>query len=363
MKNLILLAAFSLLFIGCSDEKKSAAAQMQQMPPLPVKAQVVKFERADFTKSYPALIMPFKEVEVVARVSGVLVKENFREGAFVKEGDTLYVIEKNEYEAKLNEAKAALLKAKANYNKASKDWSRAEYLFKNSAISEQQRDELMYANENSKAEVQKAEASLANAQIEYNYTTIKAPISGIVGLSSSDEGSYIDKDTSVSKLTTITALDSVYAQFSIPSSDILKYSAQIKNGAKVELLLGSKKYEGVVDFVSPKIDAQTDTLNLRAKFDNKNRELTIGSYAEVLLEGLGYENVAKIPEIALVKTPDATVVYVIEGGAVSMRAVKILHVDNGVAIVESGVKEGEQIVISNMAKLRPNSKVSIMSGE
>lgn len=366
MKNLaIFIVAVALLFVGCSDEKKSApaGAQAAQMPPLPVKAEVVKFEKANFTKSYSAVLKPFKEVEVVARVSGVLAKENFTEGAVVKKGDRLYEIQKDEYEAKLNESKAALQKAEANLNRASKDWERSDFLFKNSAISEQQRDQFLYTYDDAKAEAQKAKAALKNAQIEFDYTTIKAPIGGIVGLSSSDEGSYIDKETPSSKLTTITALESVYAEFSIPSSDIYKYSSQIKNGAKVTLNIGSKTYEGLVDFISPKIDLQTDTLLLRAKFENKERGLIIGSYVEVSLGGLSYESVAKIPEISLVKTPDATIVYVIEGSAVSMRAVKILHVDNGVAIIESGLNDGEQIVISNMAKLKPNSKVTVMDGK
>lgn len=366
MKNLTLsLMAVSLLFIGCSDEKKSASAQapMTQMPPVSVKEYVIKFDKANFTKSYSAMLKPFKEVEIVARVSGVLVKENFTEGAFVKKGDTLYVIEQDEYKAILDESKASLLKAYANFTKASKDWNRTEFLFKNGALSEQQRDEIMYTYESAKAEVQKIEAALKNAELNYSYTTIKAPIDGIVGLSGSDVGSYIDVDAQSSKLTTITALEQVYVEFSIPNSDISKYPSQIKNGAKVTLNIGSKTYNGVVDFISPKLDSQTDTLLLRAKFQNQNRELIIGSYVEVNLDGFSYEKVAKIPQNALVKTPDEILVYVIENDSIAMRAVKVLDVHEGMAIIESGVDENERIVISNIAKLKPNSKVIVMDGK
>lgn len=366
MKNLTLsLVAVSLLFIGCSDEKKGAAAHssMGQMPPVSVKSQVVTFSKANFTKSYSALLKPYQEVEVVARIKGVLVKENFTEGAFVKEGQILYEIQKDEYRAILNEAKASLSKAEANFNKALKDWSRAEFLFKNSALSEQQRDELFYAHESAKAEVQKAKAAVANAELEYGYTTIKAPIGGIIGLSSSDEGSYIDKDAQNSKLTTITAIHKLYAEFSVPSDDASKHALQIKNGTTLTLNMGAKKYSGRVDFVAPKLDSKTDTLLVRAIFENPNRELLVGSYAEVTLEGFSYENVAKIPQGALVKTPDATVVYLIENGAVSMKPIKILHVEDGVAMVESGIKESDEIAVSNIAKLKPNSKVTIMDGK
>lgn len=363
MKNLTLLVALSLLFIGCSDEKKSTAAQTQQMPPLPVKAQVVKFERADFSKSYSAVLKPFAEVAIVARVGGVLERENFKEGALVKKGDVLYEIQKEEYKAALDEAKATLLKAEADFNKAARDWKRAEYLFTNNAISEQQRDELFYAHDNAKAEVQKAKATLANTELNYSYTTIKAPLSGIVGISSSDVGTFIDEESQNAQLTTVTALHKVYAEFSLPSSDAMKYASEIKSGKKVSLQMGAKSYDGIVDFVAPKLDLQTDTLLVRAIFDNPERELSAGAYVEVTLGGFSYESIAKIPQSALIKTPDATVVYVIQDGVAMMRPLKILNVQDGVAMVESGIKEGEKVVISNIAKLRPNSKVTIVEGE
>ncbi len=365
MKSLALsLVMVSLLFLGCGDEKGAASSQSQmaQMPPLSVKAHAVKFERVDFTKSYSAVLKPFQEVQIVARVNGILEKENFIEGAYVKKGDVLYEIQKEEYKAALDEAKAALSKAEANFNKASKDWSRAEYLFKNSAISEQQRDELLYAHDNAKAEVQKAGAAVANAELKYSYTTIKAPISGVIGMSGSDEGSYINVDAPNANLTTITALESVYAEFSLPSSDVLKYASQMKIGAEVTLKVGSKSFVGLLDYIAPKVDAQTDTLLLRATFKNPARELVVGSYMSVSLGGFSYESVAKIPQNALIKTPDATLVYVAKDGVVSMRPVNVLRVEEGVAMIASGVKEAEMVVASNIAKLRPNSKVTLMEG-
>ncbi|MDA3909188.1 MAG: biotin/lipoyl-binding protein, partial [Sulfurimonas sp.] len=147
MKNLtILTVVLSLLLVGCSDEKKSTAVASKavQKPSLPVKVHSVKFTKAPLVKSYSALLKPFNEVNIIARVSGLLLSENFKEGTYVKKGDTLYEIQKNEYVASLNEVKASLLKAKANFNKALKDWERNEYLFKNNAISAVMRDELFY---------------------------------------------------------------------------------------------------------------------------------------------------------------------------------------------------------------------------
>lgn len=365
MKNFTVLAVvLSLFLVACNDDKKSMAAapQAAQMPPLPVKAYSIKFQSAPLIKSYSALLKPFNEVEIVARVSGVLISEKFKEGSYVKKGDTLYEIQKDEYTASLNEAKASLLKAEANFSKANKDWERNEYLFKNSAISAQQRDELFYTYEDAKAEVKKANAAVQNAQIKFDYTTIKAPISGTIGMSSSDVGSYIDASEPSAKLVTITALEPIYAEFSLPSGDVAKYISQIKNAKKVNLSVGAKTYNGEIDFIAPKIDAGTDTLQLRAKFENQNKDLIVGSYVEVKIDGLNYEHVALIPQEALVKTQDATVVFVIKDEIASMRPVKSVHVQDGIAYIEEGLLEGEKIVVSNIAKLRPNTKVTIVEG-
>ena len=362
MKNLVFLTVMlSLFLVGCDDKKSTQEApQAAQKPPVSVEVHTIKFEKAPLSNSYSTLLKPFNEVDIVARVSGVLMSKNFDEGAYVKKGDILYEIQKDEYAATLNEAKASLLKAEANFNKAHKDWTRNEYLFKNNAISAVMRDDLFYTYEDAKAEVTKAKAVLQNAQIKFDYTTIKAPISGIIGMRTNDIGSYIEVGKESALLVTITAQDPVYAHFSLPSSDVSKYLSQIKNGSKVSLSVGAKKYTGEIDFISPKIDAQTDTLKLRAKFQNKNNELIVGSYAEIEIAGLNYERVAKIPQKALIKTQDATVVYVVKDGVVSMKPINTVQVHDGIAYVEDGLVEGEKIVINNIAKLRPNAKVTIM---
>ena len=191
MKNIALsLAVAGLLLVGCSQESDSQASQasQMQMPPMPVKAFEVTHEDVVFSKSYSALLKPFQEVSVMARVNGVLEKTNFIEGSFVKKGTVLYEIQKNEYKSALESSQAAYEKAQANFLKTSKDFKRAEYLHKNKAISEQQYDELLFGINDAKATLQGSKAALDKAQIEYDYTTIKAPISGRIGISKNDEG-------------------------------------------------------------------------------------------------------------------------------------------------------------------------------
>lgn len=357
------LAIVGLLLVGCSQENNSQSvkAGAAQMPPMPVKAFEVSLEDTTFSKTYSALLKPYEEVEVVARINGVLEKKNFVEGSYVKKSATLYEIQKNEYKAALDSAQAVQKKAQANFDKVSKDFLRGEYLFKNKAISQQQYDALLYQYDDAKAELQVAKATLSKTQIEYNYTTIKAPISGQIGISKSDEGTYISTPNAI--LTTITALDPVYAEFSLPNSDVLKYRSQIKVGGEVSLSQSGESYSGVVDYIAPKLDSKTDTLLVRATFKNKNKNLVIGSFTEIKLDGFSYKNVAIIPEYALIKKPEAVLVYVInEGGTLSMRPVDIALVKDGKAIVVEGLNAGDKIVVSNIAKLKPNSTVSIIGG-
>jgi membrane fusion protein (multidrug efflux system) len=365
MKNVILsLAIVGLLLVGCSQESdsKSAQASKKQMPPVPVKAFDVTLQDTTFSKSYPALLKSYQEVEVVARVSGVLEKENFVEGSFVKKGTLLYEIQKNEYKAAVDSADAMLQKSGASFVKASKDFKRAKQLIRKKSISEQQYDTYFYEYSNAKASLQGAKANLAKAKIEFDYTTIKAPISGQIGISRSDTGTYISTQNSL--LTTITALDPVYVEFSLPHSDVTKYRSQIKVGGEVSISVNGESYQGRVDYIAAKLDVTTDTLLVRATFKNISDTLVIGSFIEIKLDGFSYKNVAIIPQYALVKTPEALLVYVIEeDGALSMRSVDVALVKEGNAIVVGGLNGGEKIVVSNIAKIKPNSKVSIIGGK
>jgi len=365
MKNIALsLSILGLILSGCSSEEKTQTAKgaQMQMPPLPVKAYEVKLQERAFSKSYAAILKPFEEVAVVARVSGVLLAQKFVEGSYVKKGSILYEIEKDEYKAALDLATATYKKAQASYTKVKKDFARGEYLFNNKAISQQQYDELTYQRDSAKAELQATKASHAKALLEYNYTTIKAPISGQIGISQSDVGSLITAANT--HLATITALEPLYAEFSLPNSDVLKYRSQITLGARVSMEQGGAVHEGIIDFIAPSLDAKTDTLLVRSKFQNSSKTLVIGSYAQIKVDGFVYKNIAIVPESALIKTPEAVVVYVIgEEGVLSMRPVEIAQVSNGEAIVTSGLEAAEKIVVSNIAKIRPNIKVSIMGGD
>lgn len=350
----------ALLLSGCFDGEQAKAPA--QMPPLPVKAFEVSYGETTTAKSYPAVLKPYQEIDLIARVSGYLTKRSFKEGSKVKQGELLYEIEQSEYLAALNVAKARVATLQSNYDKAEVDFNRATTLYKKEAISTEQMDNARFAYDAAKATLAEAKASLQSAQLSYDYTTIKAPIGGLIGLTSNYEGAYIEKGT---KLATITMQDPIYAEFSLPKADIARVLPQIKDGsAKKELIVDGKKYDAVVDYISPTVDAKTDTLLFRLKVQNSSGELIVGNFAKVEVSNIAVGHVSVVPENAVIKTAQASIVFVVGAdGIINPRPVEVGEIVSGGIVIKSGIKEGEKIVRSNMAKLRPATKVQIIADE
>ncbi len=345
-KKSILTIAF--VFLGLNTLN---AEEKPQLPPLPVEVFKVENKTSTTIKTYPSIIKTFEEVNVTARVKGLLVEKYFNEGDFVKRGTLLYKIEQDTYLANLN-------MKKAEFTKAQKDYQRAKSLIASKSISEQSFDDYSYKYETSKA-------SLQQAQIEFDYTKIYAPIDGIIGLKKFDIGNLVGSNETNSLLVTITNTNPVYAEFSLTKDDASRYISQIKNkNSKVNLVTANKTYEnGTVDFISPKIDSNTDTLLLRAKFKNENNGILIGEFGKIEISNLDLGKVFVVPENAILKTTKGTFVYVIEDSTAKLKPVKTgILIKEGITI-ESGLNENEQIIISNLAKLKPDTKIQILNKE
>lgn len=217
MKRLLLTVMTIVLgFTGCNEEQATnKPAQAQERPALPVKAFTVKAGDAIISKSYPGLITPFEEADVTARVKGILEKKHFKEGSLVKKGDLLYTIEPDTYKANLDQAQA-------NFNKADKDYIRANALLKSKAISIQDYDTYEYTYEDAKAK-------LTEAKIQYSYTKVVSPISGIAGIKQSDIGDLVGSDATNTLLVTVTSVDPIHVEFSLSNDDIGTFLSQVRS--------------------------------------------------------------------------------------------------------------------------------------
>ena len=326
-----------------------------EAPALPV--QVFKAEKKDITtsKTYPTILKAVEQVDIIARVSGTLKEKNYTEGQFVKKGTLLYKIEPDTYLANLN---SNLNSKKANFIKAKKDFDRAKSLIASKSISPQQFDDYTYQYESSKA-------ALDEAQIQYNYTNVTSPIDGIAGIKKQDIGDLVGTTPANSTLVTITNTNPIHAEFSLPKEDMNKYISQIReNKAKITLVVGDKLFNGTIDFVAPIIDTNTDTLLVRAKIENPNNELIVGNFSQIEVSNLDLGDIFVVPENAILKTAQATVVIVVgEDNIAKPTPVVVGDLIKEGVVVKSGLKGGEKIIISNIAKIRPNTKVQIVDKE
>ena len=355
MKNLLMslvLLTSSLLF-----------AEGRQPPATPVKVFTVNDKAVEITKKYPATIKAQKSVNIIARVSGMLEKRYFEEGSFVKKGQNLYRIEQRTYQADIDSSRAALNSTKALLVKVTSDWKRYENLYEKKAISASQKDEYYYNYQDAIANVNNAKAALKNAKIQYEYTQIKAPMDGIVSITQLNVGNFVNANTT---LTTLTKVDPVYVEFSMPQADIGQYLAQIKSDkVKFSMNCENRCIEGgVLKYISPTLDSSTDTLLLRTQFENKNSEVIIGQFTNINISNIPMPNVTTIPEEAIMQNGTNSVVYIIDENSVAeIKPVRLTGKSSkdGV-IIESDLKVNDKIIISNIAKIRPGVKVQIVAG-
>ncbi|ARU48572.1 efflux RND transporter periplasmic adaptor subunit [Sulfurospirillum diekertiae] len=367
------LGAF--LVTGCSSQDKKAAGGMPAMPPLSVSTYKVITSDVPVSLEYPAKVKSMQQVNIVARVSGVLEKKHFTEGSFVKAGDTLYQIDSDRYEALMQEAVADVGMKEATLKQATRDWDRTKALFEQDAVSQKERDAALSAYESAGASLKSSQAALKKATIDFNYTKVKATISGMTSLNAQDVGSYVGSSSDTMTLTTITQTDPIYVEFSLPDIELLKKRYVMGTGnwnslaqAKLPIQLstpdGSKYAKmGTLDFIDSYVDAETSTIKARATFANPNNILIPGLFVRVNVEGLVYKDAISIPQKALLQEAIGSFVYVVKEGKATKVPVKAGTVHNDTYIIESGLSAGDVVITDNLTKLRPGSAVNVIEAK
>ncbi|WP_297327206.1 efflux RND transporter periplasmic adaptor subunit [uncultured Bartonella sp.] len=299
--------------------------QEQRMPP-PSKAsgKIIHQAEVPLYYEYAARVVAYRETEVRARVGGILLHRNFVEGSEVKQGDILFEIDPDKYEAAVASARAQVAQAQANYDQSVRDADRAEELVKQKVQSTSLRDQAFAKRDADEATLMQTKAELRTAELNLEYTKVAAPISGLTSREAVSEGSLIGTDPTSSLLTTITQLDPIYVNFSFADGEyeqirhlmdeMQKRGEKIDN-LKVTVRLGEGvdyPEQGTVDFTSPTIDKQTGTLGARAVIANPNRRLVPGMFVRVTVTGIKMADAITIPESALVQNSSGQFVYVLK---------------------------------------------------
>ena len=361
---LIILAAIGVrVGISAYDSMQSAKERRAQKAP---NVLVDTIKDVDIIRSYeaPGRVVSKYRVDVLARISGYLQKSYFKEGDFVKAGQTLFLIEPAEYSNAASVAKADVSNLKAQLNYAEKQLARAEDLVKKDYIAKSQYDNLLAQRDSLKAQLASAQSRYNDSNRNLSYTNIKAPVDGRVGIIDVTVGNYVSSASGA--LTTINSIDPMYVTFPLESIDYNTLAAadgSDNKARKVELYFsdGTKyPYDGVQNFTDNKIDQSTGTVTLRATFQNPNQELLHGEFVNVKLYTNKPVKTPVVPLIAVQENQAGKYVYRLDAQDLPQLVyIKVngQHGDNW--IVKEGLKAGDRIIIEGLQKVTPNTPVTI----
>jgi membrane fusion protein, multidrug efflux system len=353
------------------------AARSQPAPGGPPAVGVVRAERQQVTQTdeFIGRIQAVGRVALVARVTAFLEKRQFVEGAEVKQGDLLYLLEQPPFKAQVDADVASVAQLEAQHLYAEQQLARGRSLLTSPAGQQQQVDQDV-ANERSlAAQVGAAVAQLQQAQINLAYTEIRAPIDGKITTTTVTEGNVVSQTSGT--LATVVSQDPMYVIFPIASRSALelrdRYAQKGFAAVLIRLrLLTGKLYgqEGHLDYVSPIVDQTTDTITLRGVIPNPvlpglkaadpgSRELADGEFVTVLLEGVQPISVLAIPRAAVVSDQQGDYVLVVDAqNKAQERRVQLGQSTPSTAVVTSGLTEGELVISQGVQRVRPGQPVS-----
>ena len=314
----LFVGVLSFGLIACGKEEKHTP------PPSQASGKVIHQAEVPLNYEYAARVVAYRETEVRARVGGIFLHRNFVEGSEVKQGDILFEIDPDKYEAAVASARAQVAQAQANYDQSVRDADRAEELVKQKVQSTSLRDQAFAKRDADEATLMQSKAELRTAELNLEYTKVAAPISGLTSREAVSEGSLIGTDPSSSLLTTITQFDPIYVNFSFADGeydqirhlmDEMQQRGEKIDNLKVTVRLGEGvdyPEQGTVDFTSPTIDKQTGTLGARAVIANPDRRLVPGMFVRVTVTGIKLANAMTIPESALIQNSSGQFVYLLK---------------------------------------------------
>ncbi|MDD4914559.1 MAG: efflux RND transporter periplasmic adaptor subunit [Methylococcales bacterium] len=354
-----------LILGGCGQGESALAV----MPPPVVKVAQPLSRNATEWDEYTGRVEAINAVDVRARVGGYLEKVNFTAGAKVNKGDLLFQIDPRPYKAQLNYATAELERARSRHELARNDLRRAESLYNEKAISAEEFDMRSKGLREAAAAVESAEANLYSARINLDYCEIRAPITGRIARELITAGNLVTGgDTTV--LTSIVSIDPVYVYMDVDEQAVLKYrrqrlqqgrgSGDLK-GTPVELAVADEAgypHKGQIDYVSPREDAATGTVTLRAVFSNPDELLSPGFFAHSRVRSATPYSALLIPDKAIATDQAQRFVWVVsQDNHAAYRKVEPGARIGQMRVITQGLQAGEWVVVDGLQKLKPGAPV------
>lgn len=365
---------FTLLLAGCESNT------YVEPPPPGVTVALPLIEDITDYLEFTGTLVASEKAEARARVSGILQSMHFVPGTMVNEGDLLFVIDPAEYEADLQAARAELAGAKSSYDRARIEYGRAQTLFKKKAGAESDVVKWRVEKELASADILRAEAKVARAELNLGYTRVTAPLSGRVGRNLVDIGNLVGEGEAT-VLTEVTLYDPIYAYFNLNERDLLRvmkiYREAVKasgvdpdqaSGREIDLplFLGLADeegfpHEGVFDFSESGVDPETGTLQLRGSFENPGTvpALLPGLFTRIRMPLGNRPDMPLVSERAIGNDQGGTYLLVVNSkDMVERRTVKTGQRKDGLIVIEEGLRKDDRVIVKGIQRARPGRKVT-----
>jgi membrane fusion protein (multidrug efflux system) len=366
-----------ILAVAACGKSQQQAGGFHGFPPAAVTVQKVEPQTFPVSFEYVGQTQGSKDVEVRARVTGIIEKRLYQEGSFVKAGQPLFIIDARPYQAQVNAANADLARAQAQKAQADRELARLKPLAERKAIGQKEADDAASNADFAAAAVKSAQAKLAELNLNLGYTKVLAPISGLSSRAQKSEGSLATQNETL--LTTISQIDPIWIVFNVSENEQLRLNRAVTNGqltlprdnaydVTVKLSDGSTfPKQGKINFADTRVNPTTGTYEMRAEIPNADGALKPGQFVRVILRGASRVDVLAVPQVAVLDGPQGKFVYVAgkkDGKDVAMpRPVVVGDWDaaNGTNewVIDSGLKPGDPVIVNGVAKLMPGGPINI----
>ena len=364
---------FALLLAGCESN-----VYVEPPPPKVTTARPLMQDVTDYLE-FTGTLDASEQAEVVARVSGVLQSMHFEPGSAVTEGDLLFVIEPEEYQADLQAAQAELAAGESNYDRANIEYGRAQKLFKQKAGAESDVVKWRVEREIASAEMLRAQAKIARAELNVGYTQVTSPFTGRVGRNLVDIGNLVGEGEAT-VLTEVTLYDPIFVYFNLNERDLLRVMKAIRENAEakglnpedmdddeieIPLFLGLANeqgypHEGRYDYADSAVDPETGTLQLRGTFENSQRppRLLPGLFVRIRMPEGERPDMPLVSERAIGNDQRGIYLMVVNAeNLVERRSVKTGQRIDGLIVIEDGLQKDDRVVVKGVQRARPGRKV------
>jgi RND family efflux transporter MFP subunit len=367
----VVLVTLGLATAGCSEGQP----QQAKGPPAPPTVTVAKPVRklvVDYDE-YVGRFVAVDSVEVRARVGGYLERINFTDGQTVKEGDTLFVIDRRPYRHALEQAKANLAQARANLAYAQSDLDRGAQLVKDKTITQQTYDQRLQTKNVAEASVKAQEEAVATAELDHQFTELKAPISGRIGDRRVSIGNLVlgGLTGTPTLLATIVSVDPIRFEFTFDEAAYLRYERMAQEGKDVTSregsvvvavkLLDEKDFEhqGRMDFVDNVIDKGSGTIRGRAVLSNPGGVLTPGMFGRIRVPATPPYLAMLVPEVAIGTEQARKFLFVVApDGTVHQKFVTFGQAVGPLRVVKDGLEPDDRVIVNGLMRARPGQKVT-----